>query len=257
MKLIVKTGGLALLLLLLGACSTTAPATPQGHRPRLALTVTPDYLRDGEVGTPYTFTLRATGFRDGDETATFKWNFAGGSTGEQEVTVVDGAARLDITQSYAEAGVYALVAVVESAGRSATASAIVSIGGATPEREVVLASCGDWVSQKAGSYGVTIDRWDISAVPVGAVFDIKFDTFGIPDRILVVKPDGTLAHDTGWRGDARYDGDALYPGGVVGPKTGEVPSVFKKTGGNSFTIQVLGPDPRTLWNYEVRCRTGV
>lgn len=257
MKRITIVGPFTVLLLLLAACSTTAPTTPERHRPRLTLTVSPDYLRDGLVDTPYTFTLQATGFREADEVTTFKWNFAGGSTGEQEVDIVGGVAKIDISQSYSEAGVYALVAAVENSGRSATASAILSIGGATPERDVKIESCGDWVSQKSGSYGVTIDRWDISSVPAGAVFDIKFDTVGIPDRILVIKPDGTLAHDTGWRGDARYDGEALYPGGVVGPKQGEVPNVFKKTGGNTFTIEVLGPDPRTLWSYEVRCRTGV
>lgn len=256
MKHLPKTALLLSLVLLIGACSSQQEGVPpEGNRPRLSLTVTPAYLSDGELDTPYTFTLQAKGVLADVQYVTFTWNFAGGSTGSTDVLVENGTASLAVTQAYSEAGVYGLVAAVEGGGRTATTSAIISVGGATAERPAVLGACGEWVTMTQGAYGVTIDRWDISALPKGAILDLKFDTVGIPDRIIVEYPDGTVAHDTGWRGDAKHNGDPLYPGGVTGPKTGEVSSVFTKANQNLFEVTVIGPDPRTLWNYKVRCRT--
>lgn len=255
MKRILHISLLGLLLALLGACSTPEVVQDAGGRTPMQLTVTPGYIRDGKIGEEYTFTLSATGLKGrSSNTATFKWSFSGGAQGEREVTFEDGKASTQVTQAFSEAGVYGLVAAVETDARAATGAAVISIGGAVPEREAELATCGDWVSKKEGAYGVTVDRWDISSVPAGAVFDLKFDTIGIPDRLVVEYPNERISADTGWRGDSKHDGGPLYPGGVVGGTTGEVRGMFAKGTDDSFTVTVFGPDTRTRWNYEVRCR---
>lgn len=242
-----------LTIALLAACGAPEPVKETSRTP-MGLTINPNVVKAGEVGTSYTFTLNATGLKGRSELATFKWSFSGGASGELEVAVENGAATLDVAQAFDAAGVYGLVASVDTGARAATASAVISIGEAAPEREAELTTCGDWVTKQQGAYGVTIDRWDVSSVPVGAVFDLKFDTVGIPDRILIEYPSGTYAHDTGWRGDAKHDGDALYPGGVVGGATGEARAIFTKGSENEFTATVFGPDVKTRWSYEVRCR---
>lgn len=240
------------LVLLVAACGTAR--LPEPNVSQLALSISPDAVRDGEIGVPYTFTLRAIDVRANTDQVTFSWSFAGGGNGKQKVAVVDGAASLDVTQAYAEAGVYALAVAVNGRREAAAKTAILAVGGAEPERDVTLASCGDWVTSKSGAYGVTIDRWDISSVPAGAVFDLKYDTISIPDKMLIDYPGATAVHDTGWRGDAEYNGAEYYPGGVVGGAVGTVNAVFTKGTANEFSVTVLGPDPKTKWSYEVRCR---
>lgn len=254
MNRLTKLGILASLFALLAACSAPEVVKESSRTP-MSLSITPGFLRNGDVNTPYTFTLQGAGLKGRSEQATFKWSFSGGAAGEEVVTVVDGKASVNVQQSFAAAGVYGLVASVETGTRAATSAAVVSIGDATPEREAELASCGDWVSKKEGAYGVTIDRWDISAIPAGAVFDIKFDTISIPDRIVVEYPDGAITYDSGWRGAAKYDGGPLYPGGVIGSATGEASGIFTKAGQDEFTVTVFGPDLNTKWSYEIQCRT--
>lgn len=240
-----------LVLLLLAACGTNTP--PAGPEPApLVLRVVPGDVLSGQADTPYGFALEATGIGATSKHATFRWAFAGRSHGQRTLKVVDGGVTTQVEESFPEPGVYGLVAAVEAGGRTATATAVIAIGDVEPEREVAMPSCGGWVTQRSGAYGVTVDRWDVSAVSVGAVFDLRFDTVGIPDRIVVAYPDGQVVHDTGWRGDARHAGD-LYPGGIAGPKTGEALAVFAKDGVDEFVVTVFGPDRRTLWSYEVRC----
>mmetsp|Transcript_25024 Transcript_25024/g.53947 ORF Transcript_25024/g.53947 Transcript_25024/m.53947 type:complete len:122 (+) Transcript_25024:473-838(+) len=99
-----------------------------------------------------------------------------------------------------------------------------------------------------------MDNWDNSMIAEGAVFNMKFDAQGIPDRIQVEYPTGNVAHDTGWRGDSGYDGDPLYPGGVIGPWQGEALAMFSRINQDTFQVTVIGPDPNTAWDYDIRCR---
>ena len=116
------------------------------------------------------------------------------------------------------------------------------------------AECGDWMVAQSGGFGLTIDDWDISKVVDGAVIDFRFDALFIPDR-FTIEYDGEIVLETGWRGDASYDGDPLYPGGIEGPGAGQVDEVItKKPGVDELTVTVEGVDMGTLWLYWLRCR---
>ena len=122
------------------------------------------------------------------------------------------------------------------------------------QRDFALLECDTWTEVQSGGFGVTIDTWDISAVETGAVIDIQFNAFGIPDK-FVVEYDGVVVLDTGWRGDAGFEGDPLYPGGIAGPGAGQEDEILTKLEGvDELTVTVYGPDEFTAWNYALRCR---
>lgn len=149
--------------------------------------------------------------------------------------------------------VYGLVAVVkDGAVTLAQSSAVITIG-RPQERNVVLDICDVWKAAAAGGYGATVDNWDISAIPRGATFDIRFDAYDIPDKFIVEYPAGFIELDTGWRGDSTY-ADPLYPGGIAGPGQGQVDDIFTKAAIDSFKVTVIGPDRGTWWDYSIRCR---
>ena len=115
--------------------------------------------------------------------------------------------------------------------------------------------CDQWVSESSGGYGITTDSWDISTLPSGTEFDIYFDTYSIPDKIVIQYPSGTVVLDTGWRGStSRYNPPELYPGGIVGPGMGTMEGIFTKTHADSFTVIVYGPERGTVWEYSIKAR---
>lgn len=115
------------------------------------------------------------------------------------------------------------------------------------------APCEIWTASQSGSgVGVTTDGWDISAVATGSEINFYFDAMGIPDRWFIYY-NGVLVYQTGWRGDASYDGDPLYPGGVTSPGDGQVLAVITKLAGvNILEIRTEGKDSNTEWNYSLR-----
>jgi len=117
-----------------------------------------------------------------------------------------------------------------------------------------LAVCDQWSASQSGGFGVTIDTWNIEDIPVGATFDMEFQAFSVPDKFVVEYPVGNVVHDTGWRGSPGFDGNPLYPGGVISPGSGTVFDMFTKGAQNTFRVVVTGPAPGTLWNYRIRCR---
>jgi hypothetical protein len=121
------------------------------------------------------------------------------------------------------------------------------------EREQALDICEVWSVSNAGGIGTTVDNWDISDIPEGAVFDLRFDAFNIPDKFIVSYA-GTEYLDTGWRGSSSYEGNPRYPGGIAGPGQGEVLDIFSKASTNSFEVTVIGVESGTAWEYQVRCR---
>ncbi len=255
--------GTAAALLLVSACSTVAPTeTEREGTPAAGVTtlnIAPGSLRDGKVDTDYYFTLEANGVASDVKVVLFSWSFVSGASGQKAERVVNGKASLTLVQRYAEQGAYGLIATVSkplpgnefeilAADRS-------TIGiGATPERKQEILTCGAWQTANSGGYGGTLDIWHMSSIPAGAVFDLRFNTFNIPDMIVVDYPVGVLVHNTGWRGAESYDGKAAYPGGVVGSGQGEVEGVFVKGEADEFQVLVFGPTQGTAWNYDVRCR---
>jgi surface antigen len=125
----------------------------------------------------------------------------------------------------------------------------------TEKREKVLNVCDEWTVANSGGYGITIDRWDISGLPSGTVFDIRFNTFRVPDKI-VIEYEGATVYDSGWRGQQSYidRNPDLYPGGLFGPGKDEARSSFTKRSEDSFTVTVYGPENNTKWNYQMRAR---
>ncbi len=121
-------------------------------------------------------------------------------------------------------------------------------------REKVLNECNLWQAAQSGGYLGTEDIWDISAMPVGTSFDLRFNTYSVPDRLVVEYPVGVRVLDTGWRGEQSYidRNPQLYPGGLSGSGQGQVDGVFVKGQANTFKVIVYGPEKDTAWDYEVR-----
>lgn len=120
---------------------------------------------------------------------------------------------------------------------------------------IVIRSCDSWIASRSGGYGVTVDNWDISNIAAGAIFDIKYNAYGIPDRFIVEYPESETVLNTGWRGNSSYEGNPSYPEGIEGPGRGEVDGIFVRGAvADSFKVTVEGPRNGTIWDYEIRCR---
>jgi hypothetical protein len=120
-------------------------------------------------------------------------------------------------------------------------------------REQQLTQCDVWSVANSGGVEGTVDRWDVSTVPGGASFDLRFEAYQLPDRFRVGYG-GAAVYESGWRGESRHGSSPDYPGGVVGPGAGEALDMFVKGLANDFTVTVVGVDPQTEWQYSVRCR---
>ena len=166
--------------------------------------------------------------------------------------------RVAFTHLFTESGsLIRRVSLFSEGGRDYLAfsyGTIVVAEGDAEQRDLALDACDVWSATQSGGYGTTIDTWDISMIPVGRTFDIRFDAYGRPDAFVVFYPDGAVALDTGWRGDTSWEGDPRYPGGIAGPGQGQVDGMFTRDSQDWFRVAVTGPDPNTAWQYEVRCR---
>lgn len=82
---------------------------------------------------------------------------------------------------------------------------------------------------------------------------LNYNTFSIPDR-FVVEFDGVIVIDTGYVGDASYNGDltALSLPTVTGPGKGKA-TFLKTTGTETLTVTVYAPLAGTVWEFEVQC----
>lgn len=220
------------------------------------VTISPNTVTNGQIGKTYTFTVTAENLPLGAKTVTFDYSFGDGSTnatGSKDANVSGRKASITISHSYRADNAYGLtVAVSDDTGTLATGYASVLIGTASAGTDYTLTLLDEWIAADSGGYGITIDTWDISALPKGCKFDLEFDAYSVPDKYVIEYPDGTIVLDTGWRGDSSYDGDSLYPGGVVGDGYGEKDNVFVKGSQQYFKVTVIGPDPGTAWDYSIR-----
>ena len=234
-----------------GECPPCTPGLPE-------LTVTSPALTDAEAGQSYQFTFTATNLPAGLSQAVFAWTFGTGGTGSsgtQQVSVSGNQATYQTSYTYPSDGMYALVVVVEdTSGNVIVDKNLVVTVGTMVVREYDLDVCDTWRAAGSGGQGGTIDNWDISTLPVGTEFDIRFDAYSIPDK-YVVTYNGVVVLDTGWRGSSSYEGNPLYPGGIAGPGAGQEDGIFTKVAGvDTFTVTVFGPQSGTLWWYEMRAR---
>jgi len=113
--------------------------------------------------------------------------------------------------------------------------------------------CNEWTgNQSASGVGITIDIWDITSIANGNTIDFQFNAYSVPDRWFIYY-NGVLAHATGWRGDSSYDGNPLYPGGVISPGSGAVTAVVTKLNGvNTLEIRTEGAQAGTASYYNLR-----
>jgi hypothetical protein len=222
------------------------------------LTLDPASITSGTTNTAYSFTLTAEHIPTGVSQVTFDYNFGDGSstaTGSQSATVSNNTASITLTHTYTTSSAYGIVATVSDGSTPlATGYASVIIGTVTTGEDYDLTVLDSWIAANSGGYGYTKDTWDISTLPTGCVFDLKFDTVGMPDRYIIQYPDGVTVLDTGWRGDSYYDGNPNYPGGVVGGPTGEEDAIFAKGAQQYFTIVIMGGEPGTVWYYSMKAR---
>ena len=126
-------------------------------------------------------------------TVKFMWSFGVGRSGagrSDSIPARDGQARVSASQSYTTSGAYGLVVDLREATTNkvlAKASVSVTIG-RTRERDYHLHSCGDWKAAQRGGDGVTIDNWHMNttAIPEGAVIDVKYHALEIPDKVKMM-----------------------------------------------------------------------
>lgn len=121
------------------------------------------------------------------------------------------------------------------------------------DREDAIERCNEWYESGSGGAGTTRTNYDISMLPVGASFDMRFNAYGIPDR-FIVEYEGAEVYNSGWRGNPNRAASKpdLYPGGVSGPGSGSVMGMFAKNQENHFTVTVIGPESGTAWEYAIR-----
>lgn len=263
------------LTLFLAACSsgTGSPAPtpdPDPSTPASPAQVTSNLPTDGSgvAGEQYTFGLRydenqvssssLAAMAAGDEVI-FSWIFGDGKdNGSATVAVrADGTAFYEVAHTYDSDGRYGVVFGVSDAGGNVLASTnfIVEIGTLiTQVFTIEVAQCdGDYFIGGDGEYGVSLHEWDVSALPVGTALDFRFDTYSIPDKMIVEYPLDSVKYDSGWRGDEFYDGNLLYPGGVTGPAMWEETGLITIGVANNFLMTIIGPDPYTAWTYSIAC----
>lgn len=113
--------------------------------------------------------------------------------------------------------------------------------------------CGEWKASRSGGAGTTITNVDISQLPVGASFDMRFNAYDVPDK-FIVEYEGVVVFDSGWRGAQNYvDANPdLYPGGLSGSGSGTREAMFVKNRDDSFIVTVIGPESGTAWDYAIR-----
>ena len=236
---------------------TLATATAEIHIEGVVLNISPPGLSNGEVDVEYEFEFIATGLSDDMGNVVFNWSFGDGvaGVGQQSAPVSGGQASISRSYSYSQQGGYGLYVDVSHADVILAQLTVSVVIGEVDETEEELDICDQWSARLTGRQGVTVNTWDISQIPEGSVFDIRFDAYSIPDK-YVVEYEGNVVLDTGWRGSqSEYNRNPLlYPGGLSGPGFGRVYDFFRKRDSNSFRVTVYGPDSGTRWEYNVRCR---
>ncbi len=120
-------------------------------------------------------------------------------------------------------------------------------------RHDLIDICGEWEASRSGGAGTAITNVNISQLPVGATFDMKFDAKRVPDK-FIVEYEGAVVFDSGWRGLQSYveAKPGLYPGGLSGSGSGTREGMFEKNREDTFVVTVIGPESDTRWDYAIR-----
>lgn len=218
------------------------------------LAINPATITNGTINTTYTFTLTAASLPANLTQVKFNWNFGDGTTDSETVSVSNRTASTTISHAYTTDSAYGLVVTIDDGTNTlATAYASILIGTANAGTDYDLTVLDQWTAANSGGYGITVDTWDISTLPNGVVFDLKFDAYSMPDKFIVEYPDGTIVYNSGWRGDASYEGPK-YPGGIAGIGAGQSLAMFAKGTQQYFKITIIGGESGTAWEYSMKAR---
>lgn len=271
--LVVLVLSVAVVLLLLSACGVVDYTDPVPTPPGPAqVTSTLPTSQPGVVGETYEFTFiydttdlenYLSPLQDSPDTVVFTWAWGDGTEGGTATVSVgaDGTFNHSESHSYADDGRYGIVLSVEDPlgdpqdDSLGVKNFVVEIGEVVEEGRHSFASCdGTWHDGAAGSYAVTVHRWDITGI-TSSVFDFEFDARTVPDKFIVEYPASTVYLDSGWRGGADYDGQSLYPGGVTSPGDFERTRLLSTLRHrHEFVVTVISSEAGGVWDYRVRCR---
>src|SRR5690554_1418416 len=224
-SLIALTLAVGLLLAACGRPPTPPPEIQEG------LFITPEAVTV-QANEAVEFTFEARGLPTGVSTVVFEWNLGDGtatSTGTQEVEVVGRKASHRITHTYLADGAYAVwVSVGDPNDAELFSSYSRAVVGDVEdtEREYGLHVCNTWQAAEQGGHGITVDTWDISAVPVRATFEMQFAALKQPGRYRSEYHLGTVVHDTGHTDSPFDENNRQFPGGLAGAGQGSVQGVF-------------------------------
>lgn len=224
------------------------------------LSITPNTIDNAVINFPYTFTFNAKGIPSTIKNVLFTWSFGEGHLGtgiSTYVPVVNGEAIYSATHAYTSIGSFGIVADVRDGSNNiilADDYASITVDGSIVVVYKELYNCANWISAQSGGQGIHVHVWDISAISPGAIFDLKYEMFDYPDRILIEYPLNYVILDTGWRGDFSYYGNLLYPGGIKGDGTGTELGLFERVSYEYMKVIVIGPSLDTGWEYQIRCR---
>lgn len=240
---------------------STPPPGPIPMEPRLS--IDPSAISDGEIDKEYDFTIEVSNIPSTIKSLDIKWSFGTDflpETGQDTVDVLNGKASLVISNTYSSAGAYALSVLVTD-GSSPPSNPlsletdVYIVIGQRQTKNYDLDVCDIWKAADTGGQGVTFGKWDVSKIPPGALFDIRYEAFQLPDKFTAEYPPGNEVVNTGWRGDEEFNNDPGYPGGISGPGNGELLGfAARKFGELNLDTIVYGIEPTTEWEYEIRCR---
>ncbi len=222
-----------------------------------SLAIDPPWLSNVQLSTGHDFSFDVDNVPEDVKSVEFTWSY--GAKGQYDgnssnLQVEMGRASTSIVQTFVADGPYRLEVDVRDAGTQhilARSSSIVIVGPIV-EHNHTLHSCDEWIEPAFGrGESVAVENWDISAVPDGAVFDIMYDTWDIPDDFLVEYPSGYGVVDLGWSGVWRDRGG-----------TNTAPNVFSKLTSGTLRLTAVRPyseggNADRLLEYKIRCRTPI
>ena len=163
-----------------GSACDLVKITASAYVPTTALLITPSVLSSGSVGTPYSFTLSASGIPSGTSSVTFAWNFGDGgsnSSGTTSALVTNGSASTNISHTYTSASSYTLSATVGTTTSSfASASAPITISSAATTTTATLTLTPASVSNGTigTAYSFTLTATGLSGGITSVTFNYNF-----------------------------------------------------------------------------------
>jgi len=237
------------------------------------LTIDPPGMTNAQLNVKHPVSFTADDIPIGvNEVKLLIWSFevGGSSIYGFDIPVTNGTIIRNFIQTYNANGAYGLIAQLRdiSTDTFLVQSSATVIAGPTKERKYTLQSCNaDWVTggedlanelntSQEGDEGATIDNWNVTAVPHGSVFDVRYNAWSDPEKFLVEYPIGNEVLDIDWHRSSKYN---FQSGNTVHR------NIFSKLSQDTFRVTPIGESLENanevvkyeVLKYEVRCRIPV